>query len=146
MLDQLKALKHLDLDTSQKESVQAVIEGSREKVVRLAGVLAEAHVALEDAVGSRSSTEALRARAEAVGVALGELAVLRVELQAAVSACLTPEQVQRIEALMRQEQDERAQQREGLRNALADGSGASEGLLSLVGLFTSPTKNRRAES
>jgi len=113
----VEALRGLDLTDAQREQVRSIMESHREEARAVAERSRTAMEALEAATQSGTDEAAIRQQGEALGVALGEAAVLRARVRAEVWGVLTAEQQARAEQLKAErearmkERRERAQQR-----------------------------------
>jgi Spy/CpxP family protein refolding chaperone len=96
--DLRRVLARLDLTEQQKEQIKGILESHRQVMEQARQARAEALKAYGQAVraGDESS---IRSGGDAVGKAMADAAILRVQVRTAVKAVLTPEQIQKLEAM-----------------------------------------------
>ncbi len=106
----LRLDEKLELTEEQVEKLEALQDEHKPKAETIREQLKDAHEALREAVEAGAEESKIRAAAAAVGVAMGERAVLQVEGKKAVDAVLTAEQKATLEELkekMRKRMEER---------------------------------------
>jgi Spy/CpxP family protein refolding chaperone len=108
----MRLVRRLDLTDEQVEQIKETIKANREKIQTAQKAVAEARKALNETVAKGADEAAIRDAATAVGKALGDAAVLRVNTKAAVEKILTDEQRTKLEEL-REEMKERRDLRAG---------------------------------
>jgi periplasmic protein CpxP/Spy len=93
-----KVLQKLDLNDQQKQQIKEILESHRQAMEQARQARLEAVKAYGQAVraGEESS---IRSSAAAVGTAMADAAMLRIQVMTAVKAVLTPEQLQKLEAM-----------------------------------------------
>ena len=89
----------LDLTKEQVAQVQAIVDEAQAEAQEAAEVVAAAQAALHEAVVKDASEEDIRIAAGALGIVIGDQAVLRAQTLAAIKAVLTTEQLQRFDAI-----------------------------------------------
>ena len=89
----------LDLTKEQVAQVQAIVEEAQPEAQEAAEVVAAAQAALHEAVVKDASEEDIRIAAAALGIVIGDQAVLRTQTLAAIKAVLTEEQLKRFDAI-----------------------------------------------
>jgi Spy/CpxP family protein refolding chaperone len=108
----LRLVRRLDLTDEQAEKIKETIKANQEKIQTAQKAVAEARKALNEAVAKGADETAIREAATAVGKALGDAAVLRVNTKTAVEKILTDEQRAKLEEL-RKEMKEQLTNRAG---------------------------------
>ena len=89
----LRMLKALNLTDEQQTKVDAIVESSKDASQAAREALQSANKALREAVDNESDAGTLRQLAAAVGVAMGDQAVARVQVMSQIKAILTTEQL-----------------------------------------------------
>ena len=79
--------------------IKSEFASRRESLHAGASQVRQARARLQEAVRNNSSESEIRAAANTVGAALGELGVTRASLFAAIKPILTPEQLAKLDAL-----------------------------------------------
>lgn len=108
----MRLVRRLDLTDEQAEQIKETIKTNREKIQAAQKAVDEARKALNETVVEGADETAIRDAATAVGKALGDAAVLRVNTKAAVEKILTDEQRAKLEEL-REDMKERRDLRAG---------------------------------
>lgn len=80
----------LRLSEEQRGQIEAIIQSHRDEIVALAKPIAEKWRAMRDA--NAADETAIRAAADDLGKAIGDLAVLAAKIRAEVNVVLTPDQ------------------------------------------------------
>jgi Spy/CpxP family protein refolding chaperone len=99
-----RALARLDLTDQQKQQIAGILEANRQAVEQAKEARAAAMKAYVQAVNGGDEAS-IRSAGAAVGKAMADMAVLRLQVAGTVKAVLTPEQRQQLEAM----KDHRAQ-------------------------------------
>ncbi len=89
----------LDLTKAQVAQIRAIVEEAQPQAKEAAAVVDAAQAALHEAVVKGASEEDIRVAAGALGIVIGDQAVLRVQTLAAIKAVLTEEQLQRFDQI-----------------------------------------------
>ena len=89
----------LDLTKEQVTQIQAIVDEAQPEAKEAAEVVAAAQAALHEAVVKDASEEDIRIAAGALGIVIGDQAVLRAQTLAAIKAVLTEEQLKRFDAI-----------------------------------------------
>lgn len=89
----------LDLTKEQVAQIQAIVEEAQAEAQEAAEVVAAAQAVLHEAVVKGASEEDIRVAAAAMGIVIGDQAVLRAQTLAAIKAVLTEEQFGRFDAI-----------------------------------------------
>jgi Spy/CpxP family protein refolding chaperone len=106
-------LRELGLSDAQQQQVRATMESHRDEHRAAGEKMRTARKALQEAVAADTFNDgAIRAAAEAVGAAEGDIAVLQAKVRAEVVAILTPEQVKKAKEL-RAEMEQRMKEGRG---------------------------------
>lgn len=89
----------LDLTKEQVALIRAIVEEAQPQAKEAAAVVDAAQAALHEAVMNGASEEDIRVAAEALGLVIGDQAVLRAQTLAAIKAVLTEEQLERFDQI-----------------------------------------------
>jgi Spy/CpxP family protein refolding chaperone len=98
----LRLVRKLDLTDEQAEKIKETIKTNQEKIQTAQKAVAESRKALNETVAKDADEAAIREAATAVGKALGDAAVLRVNTATSVKAILTEEQRTKLEELRKE--------------------------------------------
>jgi hypothetical protein len=82
-------LRDLSLTDEQREQIKAILDGSRDKMNAARGAIMTAQKALFDAVKSDANEVTIRSAANALGSAIGDEAVLKVQILQQIEALHT---------------------------------------------------------
>jgi Spy/CpxP family protein refolding chaperone len=89
----------LDLTKEQVARIRAIVEEAQPQAKEAAAVVDAAQAALHEAVVNGASEQDIRVAAGALGIVIGDQAVLRVQTLAAIKAVLTEEQLNRFDQI-----------------------------------------------
>lgn len=96
----LRALKTLDLNDSQRDAVQGLVEEFRPRFDEAQNVVKELGAELREIVEQSGFDESLlRPTAAAKGAAMAQMTLLNLELHSRIRQVLTPEQVETLQNL-----------------------------------------------
>ncbi len=93
-----KVLQKLDLNDQQKTEIAGIMEANRQRLSQAREARRTSIEAFQAAVKA-GEEPGIRAAATAVGNAMADAAILRVQVRTAVKAVLTPEQIQKLDAM-----------------------------------------------
>ena len=110
----------LDLKDEQLDEIHDVFSQARQDAQKVEGAVVEARKTLHDAVTGGAGEEQIRTAAAALGVAIGNQAVLRAKTLASAKAVLTDEQ--------REELEEMQDNQPRLRQRMRDSAGGAQGM------------------
>jgi periplasmic protein CpxP/Spy len=98
-------LRGVDLTDAQREQFKSIIESHQPELQKAGEALRHAHRGLADAVQAQPiNEEAIRTASAAVGVAMGNEAVLRAKVRAETLTILTAEQQEQLKTRIRRRQ------------------------------------------